>query len=191
MASMQQQQQFLVLENAEDAETFFLLLESKLGIEKVEKDADKVLKLISLVGLEALKKIRKICLPKQVTELTYKELREKIMSFVKPTAKLTWAERTKFFCLKQEKGEGIKDYVAKLRNQATNCDFESLKQSENIQESLVTHQLICGMEFKHYQERILENAAVKNPTVNSILSLVENLQQINKLRNVHSLGGKT
>lgn len=56
MASTQQQQQFLVLENAEDAETFFLLLESKLGIEKVEKDADKVLRLISLVGLEALKK---------------------------------------------------------------------------------------------------------------------------------------
>jgi len=172
------QQQFLTLDNAEDVETFFLLLESKLGIEKIEKDSDKVLRLISMVGLEALKKIRKICLPKKITELTFKELKDKIISFVKPTAKLTWAERTKFFSLKQEKGENIKEYVAKLRNQATNCNFEALKQVENIEESMVVHQLICGVESKHHQEKILESAAIKVPTVTSILSLVENMQQI-------------
>ena len=49
-------QQFLTLKNPDDVETFFILLESKLAIEKVEKEEEKVLRLISLVGLEALKK---------------------------------------------------------------------------------------------------------------------------------------
>jgi len=97
---------------------------------------------------------------------------------VKPTAKFTWAERTKFFSLKQEKWENIKEYVTKLRNRATNCNFEALKQVDNIDESMVVHQLICGVESKHFQEKILESAALKVPTVTGILSLVENLEQI-------------
>ena len=44
---------------------FFSLLESKFCIEKVEKDEEKVLRLVSLVGLEALKKVKQICLPKK------------------------------------------------------------------------------------------------------------------------------
>jgi len=174
------QQQFLTLENSEDVETFFLLLESKLAIEKVDKDIDKVHRLISLVGLEALKKIRKICLPKDITGLTYKELKEKITGYVKPTTKLVWAERTKFFGLKQEKEENINDYVSRLRSQANNCDFESLKQNENVQEAMVVNQLICGVNSKQYQEKILQNAAFKIPTVTDIKNLVENMQQINK-----------
>ena len=96
MASAQTQQ-FLTLENFEDVDSFFLLLDSKLAIEKIDKDSDKVLKRISLVGLEALKKIRKICLPKEITSYTYKELKLKIVSYVKPTTKLVCAERTNFF----------------------------------------------------------------------------------------------
>jgi len=179
MAS-QQSQQFLVLENAEDVDAFFLLLESKLQIEKVEKDGDKVLRLVSLVGLDAIKKISKICLPKKITELTYKEVKEKIMAYVKPTKKLIMAERTKFFSLRQEKDENIKEFVTRLRNQSSSCDFESLKQVDNLSESMVVHQLICGLSSKHYQERILESTATKTPTVVSILDLVENLNQISK-----------
>jgi len=177
MAS-QQSQQFLTLENSEDVETFFLLLESKFVIEKTEKDSEKVLRLISLVGLDALKKIRKICLPKKVTEHGYKELKDKIMAYVKPTTKLVWAERTKFFSLKQEKDENIKEYVNKLRNQSISCNFESLKEVDNLSETLVVHQLICGIKSKQHQEKILQSAALKTPTVNNILDLVENLQQI-------------
>ena len=112
MAS-QQSQQFLVLDNYEDVETFFLLLESKFSIETLEKDQDKVLRLISCVGLEALKKIRKICLPKKVTECTYTDVKGKIVNYVKPTMKLLYAERKKFFVLKQEESENVKDYVSK------------------------------------------------------------------------------
>ena len=77
-------QLFLTLESADDVETFFLLLESKFCIEKVEKDEEKVLCLVSLVGLEALKKVRQIYLPKKITELQYKEIKEKIFGYVKP-----------------------------------------------------------------------------------------------------------
>ena len=179
MAS-QQSQQFLVLDNYEDVETFFLLLESKFSIEKLEKDQDKVLRLISCVGLEALKKIRKICLPKKVTECTYTDVKGKIVNYVKPTIKLLYAERTKFFVLKQDESENVKDYVSKLRTQAENCDFESLKQSTNIQESMVLHQLICGIKSKSLQEKILESTAIKPPTVTSIIDMVENMQEISK-----------
>mgnify|MGYP000563150218 CR=1 FL=1 len=121
MASAQMQH-FLNLNNAEDVETFFLLLDSKLSIEKIEKEEEKVLKLISLVGLEALGKIRKICLPNKITELRYQDVKSKILAYVKPTAKLLWAERTKFFSMKQEKEEKLKDFVSRLRDQAENCD---------------------------------------------------------------------
>ena len=172
-------QQFLTLESADDVETFFLLLESKFCIEKVEKDEEKVLRLVSLVGLEALKKVRQICLPKKITELQYKEVKEKIFGYVKPRTKLVWAERTKFFNLKQDAHENIMQYVTKLRNQASSCDFETLKQSSNIQESLVVHQLICGINSKEQQGMILQSAAIKTPTVSSITDLVESLDQIN------------
>ena len=105
-------------------------------------------------------------------------MKEKIMNYVKPTDKLIWAERTKFFSLKQDKDETIQDYVTNLRKQAENCDFESLKQSSNLQESLVVHQLITGVHSRVFQERILESAASKTPTVNSIMSLIENMRQI-------------
>ena len=90
-------------------ETFFLLLESKFSIENIQKNEDKVLRLISLVGLAALKKIRHICFPRKANELTYKDMKEKILNYVKPTDKLIWAERTKFFSLKQDKNETIQD----------------------------------------------------------------------------------
>ena len=157
MASLQQQQ-YLSLDSFDDVETFFLLLESKFSIENIPKDEDKVLTLISLVSLTALKKIHQICLPKKATELTYKDMKEKIMNYVKPTDKLIWAERTKFFSLKQDKDETIQDYVTNLRKQAENCDFDSLKQSSNLQELLVVNQLITGVHSRVFQERILESA---------------------------------
>jgi len=174
------QQQFLTLENSEEVDTFFLLLDSKLAIEKIDKDNEKVLRLISLVGLDALRKIRKICLPKEITAYSYKELKDKINSYVKPTNKLIWAERTQFFAMKQEKCETINDYVGRLRTQASSCEFEKLKQSDNVQEAMVVNQLICGVSSKQYQEKILQDAALKPPTVASITNLVENLQQINR-----------
>ena len=75
----------------------------------------------------------------------------------------------------------MNDYVGRLRSQACNCDFESLKQSENLQESMVINQLICGVNSKQFQEKILQSAALKTPTVIDIVSLVDNLQQVNQL----------
>jgi len=173
-------QQYLVMENPDDVETFFLMFDSKLSIESITKDDEKVLKLISVVGLDALKKIRKLCLPKQVTEMSYDEIKKRVIGYVKPGAKLIWAERTKFFSLRQQRNEKLVDFATRLRNQVRNCSFEALKQSSNIDEALVVNQLICGIESKVHQEKILEHAATKTPSVNSVCDLVKNLLEITR-----------
>ena len=107
-------------------------------------------------------------------------MKAKILGYVKPKAKLIWAERTKFFSTKQDEGENVRDFVSRLRNQAENCKFDTLRQSTNIQKSMVVHQVICGILSKAHQEHILQNAELKTPTVSSIVDLVDNLNQISK-----------
>ena len=106
MASASQTQQFFVMKNGEDLETFFFMLDSKLTI---TKDSDKVLRFISVVELNALKKLRKLCLPKKVTEHSYDEIKNKVTNYLRPAAKLIWAERTKFFSMRQDRDEKLMD----------------------------------------------------------------------------------
>ena len=86
--------------------------------------------------------------------------------------------RINFFRMKQMDGETVTQYVARLRSQATLCQFKVACEGHNpavfvnYADEMITHQLVSGLRNQQHQSRILSEA----PTFLTLAQKVGRLQ---------------
>ncbi|XP_045504996.1 uncharacterized protein LOC123701537 [Colias croceus] len=93
--------------------------------------------LIAVVGAETLDLIIDLCYPKKPEDLNFDEIATKVRNHLIPK-KCEIAERMSFRACKQEAGQSLNDFMARLKQMARNCNFEGTKYlEENLRDQFV------------------------------------------------------
>ncbi|CAG4992790.1 unnamed protein product [Colias eurytheme] len=93
--------------------------------------------LIAVVGAETLDLIIDLCYPKKPEDLNFDEIVKKVRNHLIPK-KCEIAERMSFRACKQEAGQSLNDFMARLKQMARNCNFEGTKYlEENLRDQFV------------------------------------------------------
>ena len=102
---------------------------------------------------EAIQKVSTIPYPRNLVELTIKEIGEVIKRNIRPKKWLVIAERTKILETRQHSDESIVQFAHRLKERARYCEFERLGTREiTTEDELIMLRLIEGMHdqaFKH------------------------------------------
>lgn len=146
-------------------------LECQLTIQKI-KEEEKLAHLYSLMGPEAFGILRKKILPKKPLEVTFDEVNEVLKKHYEPES-LKIFEVCKFQKMMQEDSETIADFVAKLRQQATKCDYEE------YQDNAIRNQLVLGVKEKKIQQKLYETDSL---TLEKAIQLAEVMETVLKGR---------
>ena len=80
-----------------------------------------------------------------------------------------------FLDMKQEQGQPVKLFVAKLRGQAAVCDFTLPTGVTDYSEQMILHQLVRGLSDPMIQEHVLAHAATNE---GSNMKLAETINMI-------------
>ena len=88
-------------------------------------------------GLVALEKLEFLVSPQKIEEMEFAAIETAIQRYLKPKLKLTIAERTKFYSMKQLPSESIIDYLVRLRQGIQYCDFDKLRESPSPAEEML------------------------------------------------------
>ncbi len=107
-------------------------------------------------GLTALEKIQFIVAPAAVDKMKFADIEIALQNYLKPKKRLTIAERTKFYSLKQNEGESVMDYMVRLRKGVQFCDFDKLKHSTDPTDEMLLVALVAGLHNKIVQDRVLD-----------------------------------
>lgn len=113
---------------------------------------------INLVDLAA-----KLCMPK--------DLEEMVLFSADANVDTIWSRLTlhfapvvnpvtayvKFYHLHQKAGQKVAEYVAELREQAKECNFEKIQAPDYV-DTMVLYQMVCGLRDSNLQHRLLEKA---------------------------------
>ncbi|MEE4247548.1 MAG: hypothetical protein V2I33_19245, partial [Kangiellaceae bacterium] len=129
-------------------------------------------------GLEALDKITHLLAPRSLDNLPFADIETALTAHLQPQKRLTIAERTRFYGLRQLDDELISDFLARLRKAATHCDFDSLKLADSPQTEMLRVALVAGLRCHQQQRRVLEAMQDKIMTVTEIVDFVRSLEQV-------------
>jgi hypothetical protein len=129
-------------------------------------------------GLAALDKLTSLVAPKDIDALKFSELEAALEMHLKPSRRLTIAERTRFFALRQSGDESIADFLVRIRKSVRHCKFDSLKQSSSPEEEMVCLTLIVGMRDAGMQQRVLEKMQDSTVSAAAIVDVVRNAEQV-------------
>lgn len=146
---------------------WIIRLECQLNIQKVKEDG-KLAHLYSLMGAEAFGILRKKILPKKPMEITFKEANEVMKKHYEPES-LKIFEVCKFQKMLQEESETIADFVSRLRQQATKCDYESYN------DNAIRNQLVLGVKEKKIQQKLYETDSL---TLEKAIQLAEVMETV-------------
>ncbi|XP_014207663.1 uncharacterized protein K02A2.6-like [Copidosoma floridanum] len=104
---------------------------------KDTKDEKKGLLLLTSLDEEAFMLVRNLCAPEKPSTKTYEELKKLLSDYLNPKLSEVM-ERWKFNQAKQEQGESVAEYAARLKRLALNCNFKELI-------TALRNQLVCGI----------------------------------------------
>ena len=173
--------QVLNLTNNDDVQSWLIAFEAKACVDDVEDTAaknSKAMLFLSKAGVEAVKKLRDINLPKDLIKMTFNDMKASLLSYISPAKRLVLAERTKFFSTVQDDGDTVTQFVGKLRRASEFCDFEQLKQSVSVGDSLVLAQLIVGLKSSETRAKVLQANEVSQMDLQKTIEFLQRLVQI-------------
>ena len=108
---------------------------------------------LATAGCKAIQKVSMMAYPRNLEELTFKEIGKVIKRNIRPKKRLVIAERTKFLETRQHPDESIVQFVHQLKERSRYCEFERLGTGEmTTEDELIMLYLIEGMHdpaFKH------------------------------------------
>lgn len=96
---------------------------------------------LTKIDAEAYAVVRKVCAPAKPKDVTLIEIIKKVDEYIKPKANVT-VLRSRFRERIQDEKESVTQYVAALRNLATECKFASENEAIN-------DQLLSGIQDKY------------------------------------------
>ena len=108
------------------------------------------------ISFEHFVLLKNLMSPKQIEDVSYKELKETLIKHLKPKPTIL-AERFKFYKTIQGPSESVANFIAKLRSQASKCGIKEFEQA-------FLDQFVCGISNKDAQEALLEEE-VENLTL--------------------------
>ena len=112
--------------------------------------------------------------PRNLINTQYKDIRLAIQNYISLNERVVTAERAKFLSVIQGAGESDDDLLARLREEASYCDFDKLKTSANPEEELVKIKFISGLRDPEAKLR-LPNGIKAKPAM-SVTEVTESLQ---------------
>ena len=126
-------------------------------------------------------KVKRIVAPKNVIDMKWEEIKKCLINFLEPMKRLLIAERTHFMTMKQDEGEPISGFAARLREQAMVCEFEKFKDATSQPaEQLIKMRLISGLNNQAISNKILEKELTHELNVDQITEYVQRLNQVNE-----------
>jgi len=147
----------------------------KIGADGSSPKTDKFLE---RVDPKALLKIISLLPGKNMETILFSEIKKAIMSYVEPQQRLVIAERTNFLQINQNDGETEADYLARLNDASTTCNWAELKTVDPINE-LIKTKFIAGLKDEALKLKILEKLQ-SNPStsINQIVNICQMHRQI-------------
>jgi predicted aspartyl protease len=136
-------------------ETWFEAFEDYYSLYSSKPDDEEQCKLLLTVAGLGTRTLLRGFDPKPKT---YKDLKNAILNHVQPI-KSVCIERHKFLSSRQMTNESVNDFVARLKSQASLCDFDSTT-IDTVTNQLVRDQLIIGVNNKKISEALLEAGEV-------------------------------
>ena len=133
---------------------------------------------MSICGLESLEKVQYIIAPKEIESTPFEDIKLAIERFVLPKSNVTIIERANFYSLKQEQSEKEIDFLIRLREKATYCDFDSLKSAVNPADEMIRAAFIAGLRNPKTKAKILGNLCQKDYSTEEILQCIQQFDDI-------------
>ena len=99
---------------------------------------------------------------KDITQLNFADIKKAVEEYIEPRKRLIIADRTHFLQMKQNAGESEVDFLTRLNDASTHCNWDSLKK-ENPCEELVKLRFIAGLQDDSLKLKILEKLQL-NPS---------------------------
>ena len=147
--------------------TWFEAFEDYYSLFSSKADGDEKYKLLlTVAGLATRTLVRGIS-PKPTT---YDDLKQAILDHVQPI-KSVCTERHKFLSSRQMTNESVNDFMSRLKNQASLCEFDCAK-VDTVTNQLVRDQLIIGVTNRKISEALLQAGEI---------SLVEAVKKANAI----------
>ena len=117
---------------------------------------------------------------KDITKLTFSTIKKAVEEYIEPRKRLIIADRTQFLQMKQNAGESEVDFLTRLNDASTHCNWDSLKM-EKPSEELVKLRFIAGLQDDTLKFKILEKLQL-NPstTTTEILDSCQMHSQLSK-----------
>ena len=129
---------------------------------------------LSFLDVEAYLKLKTIVAPKDVTSMSFDDIKVILKDYLTPRKKLVIAERSCFFEAKQLDGECAAEYIQRLRKMSQYCEFDKLSGEEDV----VKLKFISGLRDNGIKQKILEANISKELSLNESVELVKNIEQI-------------
>ena len=170
----------LNLQNVETAKTWLLAFGALARAKKWTDEGETrgiTDNFMALCGLDALKKVQYIVAPKNILQMKFEDVQRDIEAYLPPRAKLTIAEKTRFYVTRHFEDEAVADFVLRLRKEAASCEFEKLKESADPTEEMIRVAMVAGLHNSSIKEKVLEKLQTAELTVAQIQEFVKQCEQ--------------
>jgi hypothetical protein len=152
------------LGDVDHAKAWFIQFNAKCKVKKLQdhqavtadsdnagSDADyqKASYFLSCCGLPVVEKLIYLSQPNRINELAFVEIEKLLLGYLQPHKRLIWAERARFHGSLQQAEESTVNYLTRLRKLATECEFQKLKISTDIERDIIMAQLITGLKTRN------------------------------------------
>ena len=173
------------LDDPEHVETWISCFEALARVKKVrdrrnEGEQNEITDIfLATAGCEAIQKVSTMSYPRNLEEMTFKEIREVIKKNTRPKKRLVIAERTKFLETRQHPDESIVQFVHRLKERARYCEFERLGTGDmTTEDEWIMLRLKDGKHDPAFKHKLLETLQSANLTVETCIEFVQQLELI-------------
>lgn len=185
---MASQAKEMPLGNPEDTEIWLQIFEATVKYKKItdtENEHNISNYFISVAGIEAIRKVKMMCRPREINSMKFDEIKTQILTNIQPQKRIIPAERAQFMQTRQEKNEPIQGYVHRLRDKAKFCEFDKLNSRESKQsaeDELLQMRLIDGLASTEHKQKVLQLIQTQTTalTLNNCIDFIQQLELIDK-----------
>lgn len=151
------------------------------------KNDKKAAILITAISNDVYKLLRSLCFPDKPAQKSFDELCKVLKSYF-ATQICIFRERAKFYDAKQNNGESVIDWLSRLKQLATECNFE------NLLDNLLRDKFITGLIKGPILDKALEmdvNAKLQDCVAAAIRKETNIKHQFNEVHKISKTRGNT
>ena len=174
----------LPLDSAEECRCWLLTFEAICRTKAIEDKANaqgtspKTDKFLEMCGVKPLLKIMSLMPGTDIEKSLFADIRKTVEDYNEPRKRLVIADRTNFLQISQTAGEKEVDFLSRLNEASTYCEWDTLKNGKPSEE-LIKLRFIAGLKDDSLKLKILEKLQLTpNATITDILDLCQMTAQL-------------